>query len=151
MTELSLPNPLVTVAVLSPNTASGARYIQLLEGPLMKQLLVLVCLFTAAAGIWLGVMENILRHPGYGGRSVIALCIVIQSLATFLFLMFSGRAGLGNLILTGAVAMAMFGVWAISKMLTAQHFEGYILLIGGALVTQGALTMATLLRRNASR
>ena len=45
----------------------------------MKQVLILVPLFLVAAGTWLGVMENILRHDGYAGRSVITTRMVSRA------------------------------------------------------------------------
>ncbi len=106
----------------------------------------LLCVFTVAAAIWLGVMENILQHEGYIGRSAIAACIAVQSLATLLVLRLSGRSAIRNVVLIGAVAIALFGASAILRILGAQHFEGFVLVIGAALVMQGVLTVAVLLQ-----
>lgn len=112
----------------------------------MRHLLILTCLFTLAAGTWLGVMENILKHPGYAGRSVIAAGIIIQSSATVIFIILSGSSALRNMVLIGAIAIGLLGAWATMKILRAQHFEGYVLVIGAALITQGFLTLAALLQ-----
>ncbi len=112
----------------------------------MKQLLILTSWFTVAAGIWLGVMENILRHPGYAGRSVIAACLAVQALATLACIFLTERSAFRYVVMMGAVAMAFFGGSAFFRILAAQHFEGFVLIIGTALVMQGVLTLATLLK-----
>ncbi len=120
-------------------------FIQVIGGPILKQLLMLLCVFTVAAGVWLGAMENILKHQGYAGRSVIAACIAVQSLATLLVVLLRGGPAFRNLVLLGAAAMVLLGGSAILRLLKAQHFEGFVLIIGTALVVQGVLTVATLL------
>lgn len=119
--------------------------IQIRKGGTVKQLLVLVSFFTAAAGVWLGVMENVLRHQGYAERSVMAACIALQSLGTLLVLLSSGGSALRKPVMAGAVAMALLGVSAIFKIARAEHFEGFVLVIGAALLVQGGLTLTTLL------
>src|SRR5579863_5737580 len=44
-------------------------------GPVMKLALTWTSVFTAAAGAWLALMEQMLKHSGYGGRTVIGICI----------------------------------------------------------------------------
>jgi hypothetical protein len=120
--------------------------VRMLGGPHMKQLLILMCLFVVAAGTWLGVMENVLKHPGYAGRSVIAACIALEGLITLLFLLVNGRPMFRVLVMTGAAAMVLLGASATVSILRAEHFEGFVLLIGLALILQGALTFGVLLR-----
>lgn len=120
---------------------------QLLGARLVQQVLVLTCLFAVAAGIWLGTMEHIMKHEGYLGRSVIAVCIAIQSLATLLYLSVHGGSTFRGLVITGAVATMSLGSAAILKISRAQHFEGFVALIGLTLLLQGALTLVTLLQR----
>ena len=112
----------------------------------MKQTLVLLCLFVAAAGVWLGVMENVLKHAGYAGRSAIAACITLQAILTLLYLGLNGRPAFRALVLMGALAIALFGASATINILRAQHFEGFVLLIGAALVLESTLTVAVLWR-----
>ena len=113
----------------------------------MKQTLVLLCLFLAAAGVWLGVMENVLKHAGYAGRSAIAACITLQAILTLLSLWLNGRPPVFRaLVLLGALAIALFGASATINILRSRHFEAFVLLIGAALVLEGALTIAVLLR-----
>ena len=117
----------------------------------MKQLLFVMSGFISAAGIWLAVMENILRHSGYSQRSAIAAGIVIQGVATLLYVTFDGRAILRMLILTGAVGTGLLGIWAIRRILWAQHFEGFVLLIGLGLLVQSVLTLMVLIRAQYTR
>jgi hypothetical protein len=60
-----------------------------------------MCVVTVLAGAWLAVMEAILRHPGFAGRSVIAACIVVQGIVTVLFMMLHGRGWFRILVLGG--------------------------------------------------
>jgi hypothetical protein len=115
-------------------------------GPPMKATLTCMSVFTAVAGVWLVVMENILKHAGYAERSAIAACIVIQGLATVLWLVRDGRAIFRNLILAGAVGAALLGASAIERILAAPHFEEFVLLIGSALIVQGVLAFVVVLR-----
>ena len=96
---------------------------------------------TALAGVWLGVMENILRHPGYAGRSAIAACIVIQAVGTVAFLMWHGRPIFRVIVLAAALSVVALGTSAIIRILNAPHFEGFVLLIGMALIVQGIMTI----------
>ncbi len=121
--------------------------IRIWGGPLMKQALTLASLFVIGAGLWLGVMENVLKHDGYVGRSAIAVCIAIQGLATLLFLLLNGGAAIRSLIVAGAVATLLLGGSAIIRILQAQHFEGFVLVIGLALVLQSALTLVAVLQK----
>src|SRR5579862_5094910 len=100
----------------------------------MRASLTWMCVVTALAGAWLAVMENILRHPGFAGRSAIAACIVLQGIATVLFLMLHGRSVFRVLVLAGALGIAVVGAAAVIRILNAPHFEGFVLLIGAALV-----------------
>jgi len=112
----------------------------------LKRLLTLICLFAIVAGMWLGVMENILRHDGYAARSAIAAFIAIQGSATLLFLWLNrGGSVLRILVMAGAAAIMLLGASATLRILRAQHFEGFVLIIGLALLLQGALTLAALM------
>jgi hypothetical protein len=120
--------------------------IRIWGGSRMKQFLVLLCLFAAAAGAWLGVMENVLKHDGYTGRTAIAVCIATQAVATLLCLLLHSRAVFRGLVLTGAAGIVLLGASALWRIGHAPHFEGFVFLIGSALILQGALTVPVLLR-----
>ena len=117
-----------------------------LLGSVLKRPLIGISLFTAAAGVWLAVMENILQHAGYAGRTVIAAWMTVQGVATLLLPMLDGRAILRALLAAGAVALGLFGAAAVERILEAPLFEGFVLLIGCALVTQGLLTVVVVFR-----
>lgn len=110
-------------------------------GAPMRALLTWMCVLTALAGAWLAVMENILRHPGFAARALIAGCIVIQGIATVLFLMLHGRPTYRVIVLAGAVGAIFLGASAVVGILNAAHFEGFVLLIGTALAVQGIMAL----------
>jgi len=107
----------------------------------MRASLTWMCVVTVFAGAWLAVMENILRHPGFVGRSALAACIVVQGIATVLFLMLHGPTLFRILVLGGAIGAALLGAAAVIRILNAAHFEGFVLVIGVALVVQGILAL----------
>lgn len=115
-------------------------------GPPMKAALMWTSALTVAAGVWLAVMENILKHSGYGERTVIAACIAIEGLATCLLVLLDGRSIFRAAVLTGAVAVVLLGASAIQRILGAPHFEAFVLIIGCALIAQGVLTFVVVLR-----
>jgi hypothetical protein len=114
----------------------------------MNRILIPICIFGVVAGAWLGLMENILRHEGYQSRSVVAALIALQGFATLLFIRSRGRSLYRCVVMTGAAGIIWLGYSSISKMLTAPHFEGFVLIIGAALILQGALTLALLFPAN---
>ncbi len=112
----------------------------------VKQMLVLVSGFIVLAGIWLAVMENILKHSGYSVRAAISLAIAAQGMATLLCIVLGGRALFRSVAAIWAIGTGLLGLWAIGRILSAQHFEGYVLLIGLGMVVQGFLAPVVLLR-----
>lgn len=120
-------------------------------GPPMKTALMSMSLFTAATGVWLAVMENILKHAGYGGRAGVGACIAAQGLATLLFAVFDGRSLFRALVVAGAVALGLLGGFAIQRMLDAPHFEGFVLIAGCLLIAQCGLTIGWVLRSACGR
>lgn len=142
--------------------------VQTFEGGPMRSTLLCLCCFTLAATAWLGVMETVLHHPGFALRIFCAVLLAGQSMATILFLtlrgrgrpsdfesvqlrpdpvmfaIFRGHGRLHILLIVGGALILVFGISAVVSILKASHFEGYALLIGAALVVQGALTIVTL-------
>ncbi|MHB8734886.1 MAG: hypothetical protein ACYC6M_06245 [Terriglobales bacterium] len=114
---------------------------QLSGGLAVKKALVALSLFIVGAGVWLALMENVLRHAGYPARTLVAAGIAVQGVATLVFLLLSGRVIFRVLVMLGAAAFLVLGGSAIVRVLRAPHFEGFVLLIGLALVVQGALTL----------
>jgi hypothetical protein len=108
---------------------------------LLRRTLLVLCIFTAVAGAWLCVMENILRHAGYGTRTLVDAGFVLQSLLTVACLFGGGRGMLRWFVALGGVAVLYLGAAACVQNLRGAHFEGFAAVIGAALVLQGALTM----------
>ena len=46
----------------------------------------------------------------------------------------------------GGAALAAVGTWTVRETLTSSHFEGYALVLGAMLVSQGGLTLVMFLR-----
>jgi len=120
--------------------------IRSIGGPPVKAALTWVSVATALAGIWLAVMENILKHAGYGARTAVAASIVAEALGTLVFLMLDGRFVFRLIILAGAAALGALGISAIARNFTRQHFEGFVLIVGCLLIAQAAMTFAVVLR-----
>lgn len=115
-------------------------------GTPMKAALTWISVMTAASGFWLAVMENILKHTGYGARTAVAAAIVIEALATIAFLMLDGRMVFRMIVLAGAAGAGLLGASSIVRNARAQHFEGFVLIIGSLLIAQAVMTFAVVLR-----
>jgi hypothetical protein len=109
-------------------------------GVVMKQVLMTTCWFGVVAGAWLGVMENVLKHQGYETRTLVAACIVAQGLATLACLALRGGVVFRSTLVLGAAGMMWLGASAIWKMLSSPHFEGFVVVIGTALILQAFAT-----------
>ncbi|HTP32400.1 MAG TPA: permease prefix domain 2-containing transporter [Candidatus Acidoferrales bacterium] len=115
-------------------------------GPPVKAALTWVSVATAGAGIWLAVMENILKHAGYGVRTAVAAAIVAEALGTLLFLVLDSRPVFRLIVLAGAAALGALGISAIARNVSGPHFEGFVLIVGCLLVAQAVMTFAVVLR-----
>ena len=113
----------------------------------LEPLLILMCSFTALAGCWLGAMDVLLRHPDIAGHEAIAGTIVLQGMLTLACLRFRRATALLWAVLAGCIAIVALAAVAFHGLLTSPDFEGYIFLIGLALLIQAILTMLTLYRR----
>ena len=111
----------------------------------MKKLLLLTSVFIAFAGAWLAVMENTLKHDGYIGRSIIAVAVLTQGLATLFWIGFGGSGLFRILLGAGAIAAGFLGLRALGRIISTPHFEGFVLIIGLALLLESALTIVLLL------
>jgi len=106
----------------------------------------LLCFCTALAGCWLGMMDLLLRHPGYGSQMVIAATIVSQALLTLAALRFHRHGGLRAAAMVGSLTLLWLGSSALKSAFGGAQFEGYVLLIALALIAQAVLTVFTLPR-----
>ncbi len=112
----------------------------------MKAALTWMSLFVLAAGVWLAIMENPLKHAGYGLRMAVAACIATQGLLTVLLLVLNGRSVLRAVVLTGGLGSVFLGAFALRRILDSRHFEGFVLLIGSALIVHCLLKVTVFLR-----
>jgi len=110
-------------------------------GSPLRACLTWLSVLTMSAGVWLAFMEQVLRHPGYAARAAVAGAIVAQGLATVLFLMLQAGRAFRLIVLWAAAGAIVLGASAIARILNAVHFEGFVLLIGTALMLQGTVTM----------
>ncbi len=113
-------------------------------GPTSRAFLTWTSTFTALAGVWLAVMENVLKHPGHTERSALAAFIVIEALATVLLLICLRLANFKVIVELSAVAVGLVGAAALIRIINAPHFEGFVFLIGSALIVQGAMAIVVL-------
>jgi ABC-type uncharacterized transport system permease subunit len=110
----------------------------------------------ASAGVilccgWFALMELILQHPGYGWRFAIAAAIVVEALATLGLFEKLTSSALRWPLVAAALATGLLGGWILAENLARPglaarpHFEGYLLIIGLALVAYGAMTSVAML------
>jgi hypothetical protein len=119
----------------------------LLQGHALK----LLCFCTALAGGWLGMMNLLLRHPGYRSQIVIAATIVSQASLTLAALRLHRYRTLRVIAMVGSVAILWLAGIALKATIGGAHLEGYVLLIALALIVQAVLTVLTLPRARVTR
>ena len=125
----------------------GKAVALLLQGSALR----LLCFCTALAGCWLGMMDLLLRHSGYGSQIVIAATIVSQALLTLAALRFHRYGVLRVVAMVGSLTMLWLAGSALKATLGGAQFEGYVLLIALALIVQTVLTVLTLQRARVRR
>jgi hypothetical protein len=104
--------------------------------------------FAAVYGIWFGVMELLLRHPGYLRREWIPAILVVQALLTLSFLVFRGIPALGFAVALGCLPlMGLVGLVA-RGVLRGAEIEGYVLVMALSLALQVLATGLTLWHRS---
>lgn len=107
----------------------------------MRTLTNLVCAFGVLACGWLAVMFVVLHRLGFERGAAISGLFVLQSLLALAMVNHILQATAWRLVtLAGAAGIIWAGSRAVAVTLAAQHFEGYALLIGIALILQGLLT-----------
>ena len=100
---------------------------------------------------WFLTMELFLRHPGYEWRALVAAAIVVEGALTIVLLEdLITLPALRWPLTAGAAATVLLGGWIIARDLALPglparpHFEGYLLIIGLALLAYGLLTIAAM-------
>ena len=120
---------------------------QIYSGGKMRTLLLTVCAFTMLACAWLTTMESVLRHPGYPARMILDALLGAGSLLIGMIVLFLATTSWRWLALAAALGAAGVGGSAIVHNARADHFEGFVLVIGSALCVQGALALWVLVFR----
>jgi len=113
----------------------------------MKATVTALCAFTMLASGWLVLMFLVLRHPGFEWRAALAAGFIATGAFTLagVWLPRPGAA-LKALVALGAVAIGAAGVWAIRTNVD----EGFVDVIGLALLLQAVLTLVYLVRSNSA-
>ena len=100
---------------------------------------------------WFATMELLLRHDGYGWRALVATAVVAEAALTIaVFEDLVTVPALRRPLTAAAAATGVLGVWIIAQDLSLPglpsrlHFEGYLLIIGVALIAYGLLTIAAM-------
>jgi len=125
----------------------GKIGVVLLQGRALR----LLCFCTALAGGWLGMMDILLRHPGYRSQIVIAATIVSQAAITLAALRFHRYRSLRAIAMVGSAAILWLACIALKATIGGAHLEGYVLLIALALIVQAVLTVLTTPRAQVTR
>jgi hypothetical protein len=127
---------------------------------MVKTALAAICAFTLLATAYLTASLLILRPPraNYQQWAFVASVIVVQGVLTLIALYAGNRLrqrfgdqGQRYATMVGAVALAALGASWVYRMLSGPHFEGYALVLGSAMVLQGALTLLALARPEHAR
>ena len=121
--------------------AAGLIGYQLIAGGKMRTVLLAVCAFTLLACCWLTTMESDLHHPGYASRMIIDALLGAGSLLTGLIALLLATTRWRWPGLVAALGAGGVGVSAIVRNARSDHFEGFVLLIGGALCVQAVLAI----------
>ncbi|MBI3492009.1 MAG: hypothetical protein HY047_09545, partial [Acidobacteria bacterium] len=119
--------------------------------PIISGLASLASLGVALSCGWLATMELFLRRPDYGWRFLIEAAVVVESAVTLAVLEDLAPSALRWPLVAGAVATGLLGWWVIAEDLSRPglparpHFEGYLLIVGLALIAYGVLTIVAML------
>ena len=114
---------------------------------MLKTALTAACSLTLLATAALSASLIVVQPPraNYGQWFTVAAVIAVAG-ASALFALREASAAWNRALAGGAgLLAAALGGWMVYSTLTGRHFEGYALVLGSALVVQGALTIAVLL------
>jgi hypothetical protein len=109
---------------------------------MLRTALTAVCGFTMLATAYLSLSLFVLRPPraSYQHWAFEAAAIVAAGMLTLMALVAARSAALRYTVLAAGAGLAVLGAMSINSTLSGPHFEGYALVLGAALVAQGALT-----------
>ena len=113
----------------------------------MRTALAAICAFTLLATAYLTASLLILPPPraNYQQWTFVATVIVAQGVLTLSALFASRQPAVRYAAQAGGFAIAVIGAWSVYRTLSGPHFEGYAVVLGSALVLQGALTFLVFL------
>jgi hypothetical protein len=108
-----------------------------------KTALAAICIFTLAATVYLSASLIVLRPPraDYQQWALVASAIIAQGALTLVAMRAGSPRGLRYAAAAGGAAIAGLGASSIYGTVSGAHFEGYALVLGCMLVTQGLLTL----------
>ena len=112
----------------------------------MKTTLTAICVFTLLATGFLSLSLLILQPPraDYHLWFVTAAFFLVQGGLTLAVLFDKGPKSLRYATLIGGAGIIWAGAAALYRTLSGPHFEGYALVLGFALIVQGALPLAVM-------
>jgi hypothetical protein len=108
--------------------------------------LIAVCGFTMLATMYLSVSQLVLQPPRVNLQHWLlnAAAIVATGMLTLAAIVAARSAALRYTVTAAGAGVALLGATAVYGTVSGPHFEGYALVLGAALVVQGALTWITL-------
>ncbi len=107
--------------------------------------LISVSVFTGLATLWLAAMELSMKHSGYVERVWMAAFFTSQSIATVIAFATPLSRRLRSLTIPGSAVIAYMGLRVLLSTRHNRDIEGYVLIIGLALLLQALLTVAALI------
>jgi len=111
----------------------------------MGKLLIFISGFTMICMFWLAAMEMKLRHPGFGSRMALDICIALLCLVTAVSRILPSPQNPKETWVRGMWFLVMlFGAMTFYNNARAPHFEGFVFVISLLLIAQGMLTVLTL-------
>ena len=110
----------------------------------MGKILLCVSWFTLACACWLVLMEMLLRHPGFELRASMAIGIAAICMATIVVRMLHMGMRTERWLWLGGALLIGVGGEAFLHNATADHFEGFAVVISVVLLLQGMLMLITL-------
>ena len=112
----------------------------------MGKILLWFSWFTLVCTCWLALMEMLLRHPGFELRALLAIGIAAICMATIVVRMLHMGMRTERWLWLGAALLIGVGGEAFLHNATADHFEGFAVVISVVLLLQGTLMLITLCR-----
>jgi hypothetical protein len=114
------------------------------EGAPIKKMLLPVSVFTLGCASWLAFMEILLHHPGFVGRTAVAVAMISICASTILARILHVGFRSERWLWLSAALLIGIGGQALIRNAHAAHFEGFAFVIALVLLLQGAVMLTTL-------